>query len=218
MPKPPLWVCQCSSTALCQWKMGWASHSQLFGLYSQPQGYFMLSITFEAQRRIWTMRPGSVFQLGGPAVHCSHILLACQDAAWVCNCLPPLPSPPCHASGFPLERKLGLRAGEWVLWWTPDLDSHSVSYGSPQTNNNMSQSLTWHSRITVGWAVVKFWAPETCRLGLQWCFWTKFSFPENHHEATSSTVCFTAITTSRDELRCNCFGELFVSVLTDPEA
>lgn len=170
MPRPPLWVCQCSSTALCQWKMGWVSHSQLFGLYSQPQGDFMLTTTFEASRCIRTARPGTVFQLRGPDVHCRHILLACQDAVWVCNCLPSLPFPPCHTSWFPLERKLGLRAGEWVLWWTSGLASHSVSYGSPQAKRNTLQSSTWHSQIAVGWAVASFWAPETHRLALQQCF------------------------------------------------
>ena len=189
MPKPPPWVCQCSSTALCQWKMGWVSHSQLFGLYSQPQGNSMLTATFEAQRHTGTVSRGTVFQLRGPDAHCSHILVAWQDAAWMCNGLPSLP---CHASSFPFKRKLGLRAGECVLWWTTGLDSHSVSYGSPQTNNNTLQSLAWHSRIAVGWAVANFWAPGTCRLGLRWCLWTKFPFPESHHEATSSTICFTA--------------------------
>ena len=126
-PKPPLWVSQCNSTAPCQWEMGWVSHGRLFGLYSQPQRDFMLTTTVESWRCIWTARPGTVFQLRGPDVHCSHILLACQDAAWVCNCLPSLPSSPWHASCFPLERKLGLRAGEQLLWWASGLGSHSVS-------------------------------------------------------------------------------------------
>lgn len=77
-------------------------------------------------------------------------------SGWVCNCLLSLLSPPYHASGFPLERKVideGKRVGGT---WTPGLDCLRISYSSPQTSNNTLQGLTLLSRITVGWAVANF--------------------------------------------------------------